>query len=256
MPTATPRNPGLDPAAPLSTLFVSDLHLDAAWPDVTTQFVAFLRGEARAAHALYILGDLFEVWIGDDDPAPAKREVVAALRDLTASGVRCFVMHGNRDFMLGERFCRDTGCRLLGDGAIVELDGERVLLMHGDVLCTDDVSYQRLRRIVRNPLVRWIFRHLSLAQRERLAARLRAGSRMHTTETAPEIMDVNDAAVRDVFRRAGIRTLIHGHTHRPAVHRLDINGAEARRIVLGDWHRAGSVLHWKRSGAELRVLPR
>jgi UDP-2,3-diacylglucosamine hydrolase len=240
----------------LSTLFVSDLHIDAAWPEVTTQFLTFLRGEARTARALYILGDLFEVWIGDDDPEPAKREVLAALRELTASGVPCFVMHGNRDFMLGERFCRDTGCRLLEDGTVVELDGERVLLMHGDVLCTDDVSYQRLRRIVRNPFVRWIFRHLSLAQRERLATRLRAGSRMHTTATPPAIMDVNDAAVRNALRRAGVRTLIHGHTHRPAVHGLDIDGAQARRIVLGDWHRIGSVLHWSPSGADLRVLPR
>ena len=240
----------------MSTLFVSDLHLDAAWPDVTTQFIAFLRREARVASTLYILGDLFEVWIGDDDPDPAKREVLAALRELTASGVPCFVMHGNRDFMLGDRFCRDTGCRLLADGTILELDGERVLLMHGDVLCTDDVSYQRLRRIVRNPLVRWIFRHLSLAQRERLAGRLRAGSRMHTTATAPAIMDVNDMAVRDAFRRSRVHTLIHGHTHRPAVHRLDIDGAPVRRIVLGDWHRSGSVLDWSSSGAKLRVLPR
>lgn len=240
----------------MSTLFVSDLHLDAAWPDVTSQFLAFLRHEARGASALYILGDLFEVWIGDDDPDPAKRAVVSALRDLTASGVPCFVMHGNRDFMLGERFCRDTGCRLIDDGTIVDLEGEPVLLMHGDVLCTDDVNYQRLRRIVRNPFARWILRRLSLAQRERLAARLRAGSRVHTSATAPEIMDVNDAAVRDTFRRAGVRTLIHGHTHRPAMHRLDIDGAPARRIVLGDWHRAGSVLDWGSREPELRVLPR
>ena len=240
----------------MSTLFVSDLHLDAGWPEVAAQFLAFLRDEARGASALYILGDLFEVWIGDDDLDPAKREVLAALRALTRSGVPCFVMHGNRDFMLGERFCRDTGCRLLDDGTIVELDGERVLLMHGDVLCTDDVSYQRLRRIVRNPLVRWIFRHLSLCRRERLAARLRAGSRMHTTATAPEIMDVNAGAVRDAFRRAGVRTLIHGHTHRPAVHRLDIDGAPVRRIVLGDWHANGSVLEWRPTGVELRTLPR
>jgi UDP-2,3-diacylglucosamine hydrolase len=152
------------PPSPLSTLFVSDLHLDAAWPEVTAQFLAFLRDEARGARALYILGDLFEVWIGDDDPDPARREVVGALRALTGSGVPCFVMHGNRDFMLGERFCRDTGCRLLDDGTIVELDGERALLMHGDSLCTDDVSYQRLRRIVRNPLVVFAFRHMSLGR--------------------------------------------------------------------------------------------
>jgi UDP-2,3-diacylglucosamine hydrolase len=165
-------------------------------------------------------------------------------------------MHGNRDFLLGERFCRDTGCTLIDDGTIVDLDGERVLLMHGDLLCTDDHDYQRLRRIVRNPLVRWILPRLSLDRRQRLAARLRAGSREHTGTAAPEIMDVNEEAVRDAFRRSGVRTLIHGHTHRPAVHRLDIDGAEARRIVLGDWHAAGSVLDWTPSGSELRVLPR
>lgn len=256
MPTHARPHRGRIPPPPLSTLFVSDIHLDAAWPDVMAQFLAFLRQRAPGARALYILGDLFEVWIGDDDPDPAKRDVLAALRQLTASGVPCFVMHGNRDFMLGERFCRDTGCRLLDDGTIVELDGERVLLMHGDALCTDDVSYQRLRRIVRNPLMRWIFRHLSLAQREALAARLRTGSRMHTGSTAPEIMDVNDAAVRQAFRTTRVRTLIHGHTHRPAVHRLGVDGTAVRRIVLGDWHAAGSVLEWNASGAELRVLPR
>jgi UDP-2,3-diacylglucosamine hydrolase len=240
----------------LSTLFVSDLHLDAAWPEVWAQFRAFLAGEARAARALYILGDLFEVWIGDDDPDPAKREVVTALRELTGAGVPCYLMHGNRDFMLGERFCRDTGCTLLDDGTVIDLDGERVLLMHGDVLCTDDHEYQRLRRIVRNPLVRWVLRRLTLSARQRLAARLRAGSQMHTGSTAPEIMDVNDAAVRNTLQRYGVHTLIHGHTHRPAVHRFEVDGTEARRIVLGDWHSAGSVLKWNASGAELRALPR
>jgi len=240
----------------VSTLFISDLHLDAAWPQVTAQFLAFLERDARHGRALYILGDLFEAWIGDDDPDPAKREVVAALSALTQSGVPCYVMHGNRDFLLGERFCRDTGCKLIDDGTVIDLDGERVLLMHGDLLCTDDHAYQRLRRIVRNPLVSRILPRLSLDRRQQLAARLRAGSREHTGVAAPEIMDVNAQAVRNAFRRAGVRTLIHGHTHRPAVHRLDVDGSEVRRIVLGDWHAAGSVLDWASTGAQLRVLPR
>jgi UDP-2,3-diacylglucosamine hydrolase len=257
MPRRALRISGHDfPPAPLSTLFVSDLHLDAATPAISAQFVDFLSREARGAQALYILGDLFEAWIGDDDTDPAKREVVAALRALTDAGVPCFVMHGNRDFMLGERFCRETGCTLLSDGTVIELDGERVLLMHGDVLCTDDHGYQRLRRIVRNPVVRWAFRRMSVRQRQRLAGRLRAGSRMHTTAAASEIMDVNSGAVQDAFRRAGVRTMIHGHTHRPAVHRLEVDGRPARRIVLGDWHAQGSVLEWDASGAELREMPR
>jgi len=240
----------------VKTLFVSDLHLDAAHPEIGRQFEAFLASDARSAEALYILGDLFEAWLGDDDPDPAARATVRALRGLTDSGVAVFVMHGNRDFLIGERFRRETGARLLADGTVVNLYGERVLLMHGDELCTDDVSYQRLRRIVRNPVVRAIFRIMTLDQRRALARKLRAGSREHVGMTAPEIMDVNAAAVTQAFREAGVRTLIHGHTHRPAVHRLEIDGAPAQRIVLGDWYAQGSVLEVSPGGYELRTLPR
>ena len=238
------------------TLFISDLHLDPARPEITRQFLGFLRDEARGARALYVLGDLFEAWLGDDDPDPAAREIVRALRELTDAGVPCWFMHGNRDFLVGERFARETGCRLLADGAVVEVDGERILLMHGDALCTDDVSYQRLRRIVRNPVVQWIFRHMSLERRMRLAAKMREGSRMHVGETAPEIMDVNPAAVAAALRHAAVRTLVHGHTHRPAVHELAVDGAACRRIVLGDWHAQGSVLAVAGGRSELRSLPR
>ena len=240
----------------MKTLFVSDLHLDAASPEIARQFHAFLAGEARSAAALYILGDLFEAWLGDDDPDPSARSTVAALRALVDAGVPCFVMHGNRDFLIGERFCRETGATLVEDGTVVEVHGERVLLMHGDALCTDDVSYQRLRRIVRSPVVRWVFRHMTLEQRRALARKMRAGSREHVGMTAPEIMDVNAAAVAQAFRAAGVRTLIHGHTHRPAVHELDVDGAPSRRIVLGDWYSQGSVLEWSRDSFCLRELPR
>ena len=239
-----------------TTFFISDLHLDPVQPAIARQFLRFLKEEARRASHLYVLGDLFEVWLGDDDPDPAAREIVTALRDLTDAGVRCSFMHGNRDFLVGERFARETGCRLLRDGTIVDMHGERVLLMHGDVLCTDDHSYQRLRRIVRNPLTQWIFRRMSLGQRRRLAQRLREGSRMHVGETAPEIMDVNAYAVIAALRHAGVKTLIHGHTHRPAIHTLDLDGTAAKRIVLGDWYSQGSVLEWSESGVELRTLPR
>ena len=240
----------------MKTLFVSDLHLDAASPEIARQFHAFLGGEARAAVALYILGDLFEAWLGDDDPDPAARVTVRALRTLTDSGVPVFVMHGNRDFLIGERFCRDTGATLVPDGTVVELYGERAVLLHGDALCTDDASYQRLRRIVRNPVVRGLFRIMTLNQRRALAARMRAGSRAHVGMTAPEIMDVNAEAVAHAFREAGVRTMIHGHTHRPAVHPLEIDGAPAKRIVLGDWYTQGSVLEVSAGGFELRALPR
>lgn len=240
----------------MKTLFVSDLHLDAASPEIARQFHAFLGDEARTAEALYVLGDLFEAWLGDDDPDPAARATVSALRALTDSGVPVFVMHGNRDFLIGARFCRETGATLLPDGTVIELHGERAVLMHGDALCTDDASYQRLRRIVRNPVVRGLFRIMTLQQRRALAARMRAGSRAHVGMTAAEIMDVNAEAVVQAFREAGVRTMIHGHTHRPAIHPLEIDGAPAKRIVLGDWYTQGSVLEVSAGGFELRTLPR
>jgi len=241
---------------PVKTLLISDLHLDASNPAIARQFLAFLAGEARSADALYILGDLFEAWLGDDDPDPAARATVAALRSLVDSGVPCFVLHGNRDFLIGERFCRETGATLLPDGTVADLYGQRILLLHGDALCTDDTSYQRLRRIVRNPLVRWSLPHLPLGLRRAIARRLRAGSRAHVGSTRPEIMDVNDAAVAQALRSAGLHTLIHGHTHRPAVHELVVDGAPVRRIVLGDWYSQGSVLEWSRDSFALRTLPR
>ena len=240
----------------MKTLFISDLHLDPATPGIQRQFLEFLEGEARSASALYILGDLFEVWLGDDDPAPASRTIVQALRALTDAGVTCFVMHGNRDFLIGQRFCRETGAQLIEDGTVVEIHGDRLLLLHGDVLCTDDVSYQRLRRIVRNPAVQWIFRHMSLARRRALARKMREGSRMHVDATEAQIMDVNAEAVANAFRESGVGTMIHGHTHRPAVHSHEVDGSRVQRIVLGDWHTQGSVLERTASGFDLRSLPR
>lgn len=243
----------------MTTLFISDLHLDGSRPDITDQFLDFLQREARQARALYILGDLFEVWIGDDDPDADKRRVLRAMRDVTANGVRCYVMHGNRDFLLGKRFCTDTGTQLLADGTVVDLYGRRVLLMHGDTLCTDDPAYQRLRRIVRNPLVKLVLRSLSLPQRQRLATRMRAGSKAHIDamdKAAPDIMDVNQQAVVHAFQQHHVDCMVHGHTHRPAIHEVDVAGHKATRIVLGDWHAQGSVLRWDEKGYELVGLGR
>ncbi len=236
------------------TLLVSDLHLDPATPEIARQFVDFLRNEARAARALYILGDLFEVWLGDDDPDPAVRSIVTELRALRDAGVPTYFIHGNRDFLIGSRFAAETGCTLLDDGTIVDLHGERVLLMHGDVLCTADTSYQRLRKILRNPLTLFVLRHLGLETRRKLGRKLRAGSQMHVGATAAEIMDVTPSEVVDSLRRARVSTLVHGHTHRPAIHSLEVDGSPARRIVLGDWHQQGSVLEWRDDGVELRRL--
>jgi UDP-2,3-diacylglucosamine hydrolase len=240
----------------VTTLFISDLHLNGAEPEITAQFVQFLRGEARSAEHLYILGDLFEFWIGDDDPDPSYALIQNELRELTQAGVNCSVMHGNRDFLLGTAFCARTGSRLIADGTIIELCGERVLLLHGDVLCTDDRSYQRLRRIVRNPFVQWIFNCLPLSRRERLATRIRAGSKMHTQRAAATIMDVNPQAVIATLQRAQVKTMIHGHTHRPAIHAHVLPTGSGTRIVLGDWHTQGSVLRWVADGYQLVSLPR
>ena len=243
----------------MTTLFISDLHLDGAWPEITSQFLDFLRLEAVAAQGLYILGDLFEAWIGDDDPDTDKTRVRTALRKLTQAGVPCFVMHGNRDFMIGSQFEKDTGVRLIEDGTVVELYGRKVLLMHGDTLCTDDPAYQRLRRIVRNPLVQWVLRHLSLKQRQRLAVKMRAGSKAHiesADRATPYIMDVNQAAVVGALRDHHVDCVIHGHTHRPAIHDVDVDGHKATRIVLGDWYEQGSVLRWNEKGYELVTMRR
>jgi UDP-2,3-diacylglucosamine hydrolase len=240
----------------MKTLFISDLHLDAQHPEITAQFLQFLDGEAREAAALYILGDLFEVWIGDDDPDPDKQRVIAALKALTASGVPCYVMHGNRDFLLGERFCNESGCRLLEDPTIINLHGERVLAMHGDTLCTDDHSYQKLRAMVRDPGWQEMFLALSHGQRRMLAEQARAGSKAHIAQAMSEIMDVNSQAVLAAMRAAGVKLLLHGHTHRPDVHRFELDGTPAARIVLGDWHEQGSVLRWDEGGFALQSLRR
>jgi len=238
------------------TLFISDLHLDGSRPEITEQFLTFLRGEARGAQALYILGDLFEVWIGDDDPDDDKRRIQEALRDLTRSGVPCYVMHGNRDFLIGERFCKKTGCQLIQDGTVVAINGRRVALLHGDTLCTDDRDYQRLRRIVRNPLVKFVFRRMSLKQRQKLAEKIRAGSKAHIESSMETIMDVNADAVMQAFAKYRVDLIIHGHTHRPAVHTLQFKQQPATRIVLGDWYTQGSVLRWKDADYQLSTLHR
>lgn len=244
-------------------LFVSDVHLDAASPEAQRQFLEFLRANvavpsapAADARALYILGDLFESWVGDDDVAGDRTAILAALRALTASGVACFLLHGNRDFLIGEDFCRQTGCQLLPDPVIAQIAGERVLLTHGDALCTDDHAYQELRSIVRQPAWQRRFLSLPLADRQLLANEARAGSRAHTARSIPKIMDVNLAAVTAAFKAAQVRRIIHGHTHRPAVHDTLLEGQPVQRIVLGAWYEQGSYLVYENGRYELRSLPR
>jgi UDP-2,3-diacylglucosamine hydrolase len=241
-------------------LFVSDVHLDCAAPQALRQFLEFLHTEVASpgarARALYILGDLFETWVGDDDATDDRATVLTALRELTGRGTACFLLHGNRDFLIGEDFCRDTGCQLLPDPVIAEVDGERVLLTHGDALCTDDHSYQELRSVVRTPSWQRRFLSLPLSDRRLLADEARAGSRAHTARAIPRIMDVNAAAVTAAFNATRVRRIIHGHTHRPAVHDGLLAGEPIQRIVLGAWYEQGSYLACEAGRYELRTLPR
>lgn len=229
-------------------LLISDLHLEEKRPDITRAFLHFLATRARQAEALYILGDFFEVWIGDDAMTPFQQSIADALRALSERGTRIYLMHGNRDFMLGKGFCRAAGCTLLGDPSVVELGGERVLLMHGDSLCTRDEGYMRLRRLLRNPLSLFILRHLPLSTRRKLARKLRNESRAQTRMKASDIIDVTPELIPRVLAEHGVRTLIHGHTHRPATHELEVDDRPARRIVLGDWDQQGWALQVDESG--------
>ena len=243
----------------MTSLFVSDLHLDASRPQVTVLFMEFLRTEAAHAEALYILGDLFEAWVGDDmagEPADAVR---AALKALAVAGVPVFVMRGNRDFLLGPRFADATGVQLLPDPAVILLNGSPTLLMHGDLLCTDDLAYQAFRQQVRSPAWQEKFLAQPLAARLSFAVQARAASREHqqgmqVDGTLETIADVTASAVRQILEGYGVTRLIHGHTHRPAIHSLDLNGGRGQRMVLGDWYTQGSVLRASADGFELATL--
>ena len=239
----------------MSVLFISDLHLEAERPDITRAFLHFLSTRARAAEALYILGDFFEAWIGDDGMDEFQHAIARALRELSDSGTRIYLMHGNRDFLIGKAFCREAGCTLLRDPSLIDLGGEKILLMHGDSLCTLDAAYMKLRRWLRNPLTLFILRNLPLATRHKLARKLRKESRAQTRMKASEIVDVTPAEVEKIMRDKGVRILIHGHTHRPAVHELEIDGRPARRIVLGDWDRQGWALEADDRGMQQAPFP-
>ncbi|MCQ4310656.1 UDP-2,3-diacylglucosamine diphosphatase [Pseudomonas stutzeri] len=229
-------------------LLISDLHLEEQRPDITRAFLRFLDDRAAQAEALYILGDFFEVWVGDDGMTPFQHEIAGALRTLSERGTRVYLMHGNRDFMIGKGFCREAGCTLLADPHVAQLGNERVLLMHGDSLCTRDEGYMRLRRWLRNPLSLFILHNLSLAKRQQLAQKLRSSSKQETRMKASDIVDVTPDEVVRIMQRYKVQTLIHGHTHRPATHSLQVDNQPAKRIVLGDWDRQGWVLQVDESG--------
>ncbi|MEX0709164.1 MAG: UDP-2,3-diacylglucosamine diphosphatase [Woeseia sp.] len=240
----------------MTTLFISDLHLDASRPDIGAQFLHFLRTEAVTADALYILGDLFESWIGDDDPNAHFATIKRALRDVVAHDVPVYFMHGNRDFLVGDGFAADTGAQLLGDPLVRDIHGRRVLLSHGDAYCTDDTQYQAVRRMTRDPAWQAAMLAKPLAERQAIAAQARADSAAHGSTLDERISDVNPDAIQSVMREHGVDLMLHGHTHRPAVHSFELDGKPARRIVLGDWYEQGSVVRWDDNGPILAAMER
>jgi UDP-2,3-diacylglucosamine hydrolase len=238
----------------MAVLFVSDLHLDASRPAATNAFRLFLNKEACQVDALYILGDLFEYWISDDDQNPHYREIIDALAALTTAGTKCYIMHGNRDFMLGRRFTQESGTTLLHDPTLIYAGGQSVLISHGDMLCTDDLGYQRFRRVVRSVWFQRIYTALPFFFKRRLAIKARSKSGASMGDKQPEILDVNQQAVADIMKLYKVDTLLHGHTHRPAIHQFETDGKTMTRIVLGDWYESGSVLRWDQAGPQLSTL--
>ncbi|MEM7277002.1 MAG: UDP-2,3-diacylglucosamine diphosphatase [Pseudomonadota bacterium] len=240
----------------MSILFISDIHLDQSYPVITEQFLHLLRTEAPQAEQFYILGDLFEVWVGDDDDDPHNSNILQQLLNLSQGGTQCYFMRGNRDFIAGPGFAERTGFTVLEDPHPVELFGQKVLLSHGDQYCTDDVEYQAFRKQARDPNWQQQMLALPLEQRRQIALALKQQSNASTAEKDMRIMDVNQGAIDQALRESGADVLLHGHTHRPGVHRIALDGANKTRIVLGDWYEQASLLWWNEGGPSLSCRAR
>jgi len=242
----------------MTVRFISDLHLSPARPDITALFLEFLATDARRSAALYILGDLFDAWLGDDDNSQFAADIKKGLKQLTKLGVPVYFMAGNRDFLVGQMFAAATGVVILPEGHTLNLYGQRILLLHGDSLCTADKSYQRFRRVIRHPLVTGLLTRLPLKWRMGIANKLRAKSKTQQplTSTQLQIMDVTDSAVQQAFANHNVDMIIHGHTHRPAIHNLTLaDNRKVQRVVLGDWYEQGSILELHEEGPELLSTP-
>lgn len=236
----------------MNALFISDLHLSEERPHTTAAFFAFLANKAAACDQLYILGDFFDAWIGDDDERPLSEEVAQALKNLANNGVRIFFQHGNRDFLLGEDYAARCDMQLLPALHIIEREGQRYLLAHGDQFCTQDVAYQQFRTLVRDAVWQQDFLAKPIAERRAIAAQLRAKSKEANSMKAEDIMDVTPSEIINVLIEQQCNIMIHGHTHRPARHSLTLpNGSAAERIVLGDWAETFWFLQLSDSGLQL-----
>lgn len=239
----------------MAVYFISDLHLSAERPELTEAFASLFHQQLQDAEALYILGDFFDAWIGDDDDQALALTVKTLLKNWIANGLAVYFMHGNRDFLLGSGFAAETGVRLLEEGTVVELYGRKALLMHGDSLCTGDTDYMQFRAMVRQPAWQNQVLALPLAHRRQLAADLRAKSKSLHAMRAQDIVDVTPSEVEQALAAAEVDLLIHGHTHRPAQHKVDVAGRPAERWVLGDWHEQGWYLRADPQGLKLESFP-
>lgn len=228
--------------------FISDLHLTEDCPKICHIFIDFLNNCHPQQDILYILGDFFELWLGDDDLTEFNTMIIRALQNASQRGLAIYLMHGNRDFLIGKRFAQLTGCRLLPDPCIVTVFSNPVLLMHGDTLCTLDMAYQKARKFMRNYWLQNLFLLLPLTSRRRIGKSLRKKSNDHINSTPREVMDVVQQEVEDIMHNQQVNYLIHGHTHRPGIHQFTSPHGSYTRIVLGAWHDQGNVLCWTRTG--------
>ena len=238
-----------------STLFISDLHLEESQPAITQQFLQLLSEIRPPVEALYILGDLFEAWIGDDHGIAHHRNIIDALKGVTNRGIPIYFLCGNRDFLIGKQFLNETGCQLLQDETRFMLYGQGILVMHGDTLCTRDTAYMNARKLLRNRILQTLFLLLPVGIRKKIALIMRKKSREHTSMTSHEIMDVTEEEVLRIMEKHQVSSLVHGHTHRPGIHHFILQHQAAERIVLGAWHDYPNVLVWHEHGEkELKSL--
>ena len=240
----------------MTTLFISDIHISDDYPEINNQFLNFVNNVHQDINTIYILGDLFEYWLGDDDPNPTFKEIGEALKKLSKKNISVFFMHGNRDFLIGNNFEERSKIQIIEDPSVIELYGERILISHGDIFCTDDKDYQLFRKQTRDPLWQNKILKKSLEYRKKFALDARASSSKHIQSNNEFIMDAQEAEIIKTFKKYNLTTIIHGHTHRPAIHNSILNGKRCRRIVLGDWYDQGSILKWTEFGPDLIELKR
>jgi len=243
-----------------TTLLISDLHLEPGRPDITAALVKFLHSKAKQADALYILGDLFEVWIGDDFSNPLADQIAVELTELSSHGVQIYLMHGNRDFLIGQDYARSCSAELIDEPYVIDVAGQKVALLHGDVLCTRDTDYMAFRAMVRQPQWQQQFLSQTPQQRQQIAQQARQQSHQATASKAAQIMDVTETEVRQLFTKLDVPVIIHGHTHRPAVHQLSVDSTandtiQAKRIVLGDWDQQLWYVEISSAGISLENAP-